>query len=36
VGLSGNKSTFGRVAGMVLTFVALFVAGGMLVVHAFV
>ena len=36
VGLSGHKSTFGRVAGMVLTFVALFVAGGMLVVHAFV
>ena len=36
VGLSGNKSTFGRVAGMVLTFVALFVAGGMLVVHAFI
>ena len=36
VGLSGHKSTFGRVAGMVLTFVALFVAGGMLVVHAFI
>lgn len=35
-GLSGHKSTIGRVAGMVLTFVALFTAGGMLVVHAFV
>jgi len=36
VGLSDRKPTAGRVGGMVLTFLALVVAGGMLVVHAFV
>ena len=36
VSLSDRKPTRGRVLGMALTYVALFVAGGMLVVHAFV
>ena len=36
VGLSDKKPTFGRVLGMALTYIALFTAGGMLVVHAFV
>jgi len=36
VGLSDRKPTFGRVLGMALTYIALFTAGGMLVVHAFV
>jgi len=36
VGLSDLKPTAGRVGGMVLTYLALFVAGAMLVVHAFV
>ena len=35
-GLNDKKATNGRVIGMALTFVALFTAGGMLVVHAFV
>jgi uncharacterized membrane protein YecN with MAPEG domain len=35
-GLSDKKPTFGRVLGMALTYFALFTAGGMLVVHAFV
>lgn len=35
-GLSDKKSTLGRVLGMLLTYTALFVAGAMLVVHAFV
>ena len=34
--LSASKPTAGRVVSMSLTFLALFVAGGMLVVHAFV
>ena len=36
VSLSDKKPTFGRVLGMALTYIALFTAGGMLVVHAFV
>ncbi len=36
VGLSDRKPTLGRVLGMALTYTALFVAAGMLVVHAFV
>ena len=36
VGLSDRKPTLGRVLGMALTYIALFTAGGMLVVHAFV
>ncbi|MEY4555539.1 MAG: hypothetical protein RL093_658 [Pseudomonadota bacterium] len=36
IGLSDKKPTAGRVLGMVLTYLALFTAGGMLVVHAFV
>ena len=36
VGLSDKRPTPGRVLGMVLTWTALIVAGGMLVVHAFV
>ena len=36
VGLSDRKPTLGRVLGMALTYTALFTAGGMLVVHAFV
>ncbi|MDO9078342.1 MAG: MAPEG family protein [Brevundimonas sp.] len=36
VGLSDKKPTVGRVLGMALTYTALFTAGGMLVVHAFV
>ena len=36
VSLSDKKPTFGRVLGMALTYLALFTAGGMLVVHAFV
>lgn len=36
VSLSDKKPTAGRVLGMVLTYTALFTAGGMLVVHAFV
>lgn len=36
VSLSDKKPTAGRVLGMVLTYIALFTAGGMLVVHAFV
>jgi hypothetical protein len=36
VSLSDRKPTFGRVLGMALTYLALFTAGGMLVVHAFV
>ncbi|MFN4092741.1 MAG: MAPEG family protein [Brevundimonas sp.] len=35
-GLSDKKPTLGRVLGMALTYIALFTAGGMLVVHAFV
>ena len=35
-GLSDKKPTIGRVVGMALTYIALFTAGGMLVVHAFV
>ena len=36
VSLSDKKPTAGRVLGMVLTYAALFTAGGMLMVHAFV
>ncbi len=36
VSLSDKKPTAGRVLGMALTYTALFTAGGMLVVHAFV
>ena len=36
IGLSDKKPTAGRIGGMVLTYLALFLAGGMLVVHAFV
>jgi uncharacterized membrane protein YecN with MAPEG domain len=36
VSLSDKKPTAGRVLGMVLTFLALLIAGGMLLVHAFV
>ena len=36
VGLSDRKPTLGRVVGMSLTYLALFAAGGMLLVHAFV
>lgn len=36
VGLSDKKATMGRVLGMALTYTALFLAGAMLVVHAFV
>lgn len=36
VGLSDRRPTIARVAGMALTYFALVVAGGMLVVHAFV
>jgi uncharacterized protein len=36
VSLSDRRPTVGRVAGMTLTYIALFTAGGMLVVHAFV
>lgn len=36
VSLSDKRPTAGRVIGMVLTWTALIVAGGMLVVHAFV
>ncbi|ADL01172.1 MAPEG family protein [Brevundimonas subvibrioides] len=36
VGLSDRKPTAGRVGGMMLTYLALFVAAGMLVIHAFV
>ena len=36
IGLSDKKPTAGRVLGMALTFLALSVAGGMLLVHAFV
>ena len=35
-GLNDKKPTMGRVGGMVLTYLALIAAGGMLVVHAFV
>lgn len=35
-GLAADKPTPGRLAGMVLTFLALIAAAGMLVVHAFV
>ncbi len=35
-GLSDQKPTLGRAAGMALTYIALFTAAGMLVVHAFV
>jgi uncharacterized membrane protein YecN with MAPEG domain len=36
MGLSADKATAGRVLGMVLTFTALIVAAGMMIVHAFV
>lgn len=36
IGLSDKKPTAGRILGMALTFLALSVAGGMLLVHAFV
>lgn len=36
VGLSDRRPTVARIAGMALTYVALIIAGGMLVVHAFV
>lgn len=36
VGLSDRKPTVARIAGMALTYFALIIAGGMLVVHAFV
>lgn len=36
VSLSDKKPTAGRVLGMVLTFLALLIAAGMLLVHAFV
>lgn len=35
-GLAADKPTPGRLAGMVLTFLALIAAAGMLIVHAFV
>ena len=36
IGLGTSKSNTSRTAGIVLTFIALFACGGMLVVHAFV
>jgi len=36
IGLSDRKPTPGRIAGMLLTYLALFVAAAMLIVHAFV
>jgi uncharacterized protein len=36
IGLSDRRPTFGRMLGMGLTYLALFIAGAMLVVHAFV
>lgn len=36
VGLSDRKPTVARIVGMSLTYLSLFLAGGMLVVHAFV
>ena len=36
IGLGASKSNTSRTAGIVLTFIALFACGGMLVVHAFV
>lgn len=36
VGLSDRKPTVARIAGMALTYFALIIAGGMLVIHAFV
>ena len=36
VGLSDRRPTVARIAGMALTYVALIIAGGMLMVHAFV
>jgi uncharacterized membrane protein YecN with MAPEG domain len=36
IGLGASKSNTSRMAGVALTFIALFACGGMLVVHAFV
>jgi uncharacterized protein len=36
IGLNDRRPTLGRVGGMILTYLALIAAGGMLVVHAFV